>query len=230
MSELYFMVTITDRMNLPSFEAVYKENHITTNFITLGYGTASSDILGVLGLDNLEKAVCFTVVTDKVWEIVKKGLKKRLHIDIPGTGIAFTVPMSSIGGRRELMFLTEEQNYEKGEESTLKDTAYELLVVIANQGYSDLIMNSAREFGAGGGTVIHAKGTGMERAERFFGISLASEKDIIFIVAKSEEKSAIMQSIMKNNGMTNKAKAIVFSLPVTDTAGLRLIEEDEESA
>ena len=149
-----------------------------------------------------------------------------MQIDVPGTGIVFIIPLSSIGGKRELMFLTENQRYEKGEESNLKDTTHELLLVIANQGYSDLIMEAAREAGAGGGTVVHAKGSGMEGAEKFLGVSLAIEKEIIYIVAKKELKNPIMQSIMKKAGMESKAKSIIFSLPVTSTAGLRLIEED----
>ena len=87
-------------------------------------------------------------------------------------------------------------------------------------------MDAAKGAGAGGGTVVHAKGTGMERAEAFFGVSLASEKEMIFIVAKSEQKNAIMQAVMRGAGMDTRAKAIVFSLPVTNTAGLRLMEEE----
>ena len=73
--------------------------------------------------------------------------------------------------------------------------------------------------------MIHAKGTGMEQAEKFMGVSLAAEKEMIFIVAKKEQKNQIMQAIMEKAGLDSKAKSIVFSLPVTDTAGLRLIED-----
>ena len=65
----------------------------------------------------------------------------------------------------------------------------------------------------------------MEVAEKFMGVSLAAEKEVVFIVSKTAEKNAIMQAIMKNAGLDSKAKSIVFSLPVTDTAGLRLIED-----
>ena len=86
-------------------------------------------------------------------------------------------------------------------------------------------MDAARSAGAYGGTVIHAKGTGMEQAEKFMGVTLASEKEIIFIVAKKEQKNDIMKAVMEQAGMQSKAKSIVFSLPVTDTAGLRLMED-----
>lgn len=227
MSQIYLMTTITGRNMLPKFLPFYQEQGVSVNMVTLGRGTAVSEMLDYFGLDTSEKAVLLAVVTGDTWNVVKKGLRRKFQIDVPGTGIAFTVPLSSIGGRRELQFLTEYQPYEKGEESSLKDTKHELIVVIANQGYSNLVMDAARSAGAGGGSVLHAKGTGMERAESFFGVSLASEKEMIFIVTKTSQRKAIMEAVMKQAGMDSKAKSIAFSLPVADTAGLRLTEDEE---
>ena len=140
------------------------------------------------------------------------------------TGIAFIIPVSSIGGKRALQFLTEHQTFALKEESTLKDTRYELLLVIANQGHTGSIMDAARAAGAGGGTVIHAKGTGMEGAAHFMGVDLVNEKELVLIVSRTTLKNQIMQAIMQGAGP--KAGAIVFSLPVTDTAGLRLLDEE----
>ncbi len=225
MDKLYLMVAIINRSAVKKFIALYKKNGVNVTFITSGDGTAISETLDYLGLERSEKAVALAVVTRTTWRSIKKGLEHELKIDIPGTGIAFIVPMSSIGGKKPLFFLTENQNYEKGEETTLKDTKYELLIVIANQGYTDLIMDAAREENAAGGTVIHARGTGMEGSKKFFGVSLASEKEMIFIVVKTEMKNNIMKSIMDKAGMSTKAQSIVFSLPVTSTAGMRLMEE-----
>ena len=69
----------------------------------------------------------------------------------------------------------------------------------------------------------------MKRAEQFLGVSLVSEKELVLIVARSEQKNAIMQAIMEKAGITSKAGTIVFSLPVTDTAGLRILEDTEEN-
>lgn len=226
MSEIYMMVTVTNRSRAEKFLSFYKERKIEVMLVTLGAGTANSDMLDYFGLETSEKAVIFSFVTDTVWKRIKKDLQKLMQIDIPDRGIAFIIPLSSIGGKRELMFLTENQNYEKGEETSLKDTTYELLVMIINQGYTDLVMDAARRAGAAGGTVIHAKGTGMERAEQFLGVSLASEKEMIMVVTKKKQKNDIMKAVMRDAGMESKAKAIVFSLPVTSTAGLRLLEDD----
>lgn len=225
MGSLYLMTTIVDRKIANKYVDLYKENDLNVMLLTLGLGTASNDILDYLGLDNPEKAVAFSVLQEDSWTEIKKQLQKKLKIDAPGGGIAFIIPLSSIGGKKALQFLLENEDYQKQEESTLKNTTHDLIIVIAEQGYTNLIMDAARSAGAHGGTVIHAKGTGMEAAEKFMGVSLAAEKEIVFIVAKTEEKNAIMQAIMKEAGLNSKAKAITFSLPVTDTAGLRLVED-----
>lgn len=227
MSELNLMVTISDRNQSRRFLALYKEHHVTVALISLGRGTAADDILNSFGLEASEKTVIFSLVTREEWKEIKGGLEKQIKIDIPGTGIAFIVPVSSIGGVRQLQFLTEGRGFEKEGESALKGTKYELLVVIAEQGYTEMIMEAAREARAVGGTVIHAKGTGMEKAEQFLGVSLAAEKEMIFIVVQQTDKNAIMRAIMDKAGLHSRAKAIAFSLPVSDTAGMRLIEQGE---
>ena len=226
MSELYLAMTITSREMLPKFLEAYDKNNMPIGFVSLGYGTAKDDILDMLGLVRSEKAVGMTVVTGAGWEEAKWYLRKKMYIDVPDTGISFIIPMSSIGGKRELAFLTAGQNYRKGEESVMKDTTMELLVVVSNQGHNDLVMDAARGAGAYGGTVIHARGTGMNQAELFFGVSLASEKDLTFIVTKKNQRNAIMSAIMKEAGMETPAQSIVFSLPVTDAVGLNTGDED----
>ena len=96
---------------------------------------------------------------------------------------------------------------------------YSAVVVIANRGCIDLVMDAARAAGATGGTVIHARGTGARTAERFFGVTLADERDIYFIVTAAEARAAIMKSIVEAAGLHTPARAIVFSLPVSQAAG-----------
>lgn len=219
------MTTIVDRKIVQKYMELYQANALNVMFLSLGSGTAANEILDYLGLESTEKAVIFSVLEESSWDNIKRQLEKKLKIDAPGGGIAFIIPLSSIGGKKALQFLLESQDYQKEEESTLKKTTHELVVVIAEQGYTEMIMDAAREAGAYGGTVIHAKGTGMQAADKFMGVSLAAEKEIIYIVTKTEQKNAIMQAIMQKAGLESKAKSVVFSLPVTDTAGLRLVED-----
>ena len=103
---LYWMITITDRNQSQKFLSFYKTYGIEVVLSTLGKGTAASEILNDFGLEATQKAVLLSVVTGKVWSAVQKGLQTIMLIDIPGTGIAFTMPLSSIGGKRQLEFLT----------------------------------------------------------------------------------------------------------------------------
>ena len=214
-----------DRKKANKYMSLFQENDLHVFFWMLGYGTVSNEILDYLGLESPEKAVAISVLDEETWLHTKKQLEKKLQIDAPGGGISFIIPLSSVGGKKTLQFLLEKEDYNKEEESALKNTTHELIVIISEQGYTELIMEAAREAGAYGGTVLHAKGTGMEIAEKFMHMSLAAEKEVIYIVSRTEQKNAIMQAVMKKAGPDSKAKAITFSLPVTDTAGLRLIED-----
>ena len=229
MSDVYIMTTIIDRKNSKKYIDLYKKDKLEVMYITLGEGTARGDILDYLGLEASKKMVIFNFVQQRDWMLTKKDLQRKLQIDAPGEGIAFLVPLSSIGGKRTLQFLLDRQELPESEESTLKDTTYELIVAIADQGNLEMVMDAARGAGAYGGTVIHAKGTGMEYAEKYLGVTIAAEKAMIFIVTKKDQKNSIMKAIMEQAGMQTPAKTIVFSLPVTDTAGLRLVDLDEEN-
>ena len=228
MSELYMLVTVTDRKLTRRFSSFYEGLGLPVSVITAGYGTASSEVLAYFGLDGSGKSVLFHFVTDSTWKTVKRQLRLDMQIDIPGIGIAFLIPLSSIGGKKALNYLTCGQEFEKGEESALKETKHELLIAIANQGYTEQIMAAARKVHAAGGTIIHAKGTGNQMAEKFMGVTLVPEKEMVFIVVRKSQKNDIMRAIMDEAGTKTKAGTIVFSLPVTDTAGMRMMEELEE--
>lgn len=225
---IYLMVTVTDRNFTKKFTSFYSEHGLNVSAITVGSGTAASEILDYLGLGGSEKSVLFHVIAEEKWNVVKKALQTKIKIDMPGTGIVFLIPLSSIGGKKALRYLLSGQEFVIEEESVLKDTKYELLVVIANQGYAETVMSAARKAKASGGTIIHAKGTGSHEAEKFMGVTLVPEREMVFIVVKTERKNAIMRSIMDEAGVETKAGAVCFSLPVTDTAGMRLMEFTEE--
>ena len=226
--ELYMMITITNRNLTGRFLDFYKENGLEVIMVTVGYGTAASEVLDYFGLEGTEKSIMLQLITGQKWKEVKAGLQRKMKIDVPGIGIAFIVPLSSIGGKKALRYLISGQEFRKGEESSLKETKYELLIVIANQGYTELVMDAARKVHAAGGTVIHARGTGSENAQKFLGVTLVPEKELILIVVKKDQKNDIMNAIMQEAGLESKARSIVFSLPVTQTAGMRLMEEMEE--
>ena len=216
------MITITGKNQGERFSSLFKTEQLPVMLLTLGAGTASSEMLDYFGMESREKIVIFTVVTQESWRRVKRPMEEKLNIDVPGTGISFIVPVSSVGGGKAFRYLLAGQAYIKEEETELKNTEYELIIVISNYGYNNLVMDAARGAGAGGGTVVHSRGTGREKAEKFLGVTLAEEKEMTFIVTRSEKKNDIMKAIMEKAGLESKAKSILFSLPVTETTGLRI--------
>lgn len=226
MNAVYMLGIITNRGMRDKFIQFFKLHNIHVTLTVLGEGTANSAILDYLGLEATSKTLYFAFVTWDTWKLLKKDLYTQVKIDIPGRGIAFLIPLSSIGGKKKLQYLTAGQELSIEEESSLQNTDFELLITIANAGHIETIMDAARHAEAPGGTVIHAKGTGAEHARRFLGISLAEEKEMVFIVVRTQQKNAIMKAIMEQAGTKSPAGGIIFSLPVTSTAGLRLLEEE----
>ena len=226
MEGLQLVMAITDRDKTETVIGIFRECNVFTTDVVLGTGTAPMEILDYLYLSPNEKAVVLGVVTNAGLAPLLKTFKKKLYIDIPGNGIVATVPLNSIGGKRSLEYILDGQTLGSGEKENNMSikTDHELIFVIANEGYSDMIMDAARAAGAGGGTVIKAKGTGAEYSKKFFGFSIATEKEIHLLVTPAQGRNAIMKAIMENAGLDSKAQAIVFSMPVSNAIGLRAAE------
>lgn len=224
MDRAVLMIVITDRSRGGEFAAWFQSQGAALVLSALGQGTAATEVLDYLGLEATEKAVLL-LAAPRSGRIVRRAARE-LWLDVPGRGILMTVPISSVGGARARDYLLSWQAEE--DDDMDRDITHELIVVIANRGHTDQVMDAARSAGAAGGTTIHAKGTGTELARKFLGVSLAAEKEIVFILAKEADRKPIMKAVMTQAGMSTRAQAVAFSLPVTDLAGLRLLEEDGE--
>lgn len=62
---------------------------------------------------------------------------------------------------------------------------------------------------------------GGQEADRFLGIQLQKEKELVAILAKGEYKVPIMQTIADKAGLQTPAETVVLSLPVDSMEGLR---------
>ncbi len=97
---------------------------------------------------------------------------------------------------------------------------YEVIMCIVNAGYSDAVMDAAREVGARGGTVIHARGTANKEAEKYFHITIQPEKDIVMVLVPAEIKDDVLHAIYKNAGLKTAGQGIAFSMAVDHAVGL----------
>ena len=222
--ELYYMIGVTERKKSQTLLDICKELNMPMVLTNLARGTATSEHLSLHNLDRSEKAVVSTVTDAAGVRRLMRQAKLKLYIDIPGNGIMMAILLKSVAGGRTLAYLTGGKALEGGKPDM--DFEYELIVVILNEGYSELVMDAARAAGARGGTVLHAKGTGAAVSEKFLGVSLAQEKDMVYIVASSKQKAEIMRSVSQNAGTGTKAGAICFTLPISEVAGLRQFDEE----
>ena len=98
---------------------------------------------------------------------------------------------------------------------------HECIVCIVNSGYSETVMETAREAGAGGGTVLGARGTATKDAEKFFGITVHPEKEIVMILVKCEIRDAVLHALYQKVGLQTKGQGIAFALHVDSVVGMQ---------
>lgn len=97
---------------------------------------------------------------------------------------------------------------------------YQVIFSIVNAGCYEQVMDCAREAGATGGTVIHARGTSNPNAAKVFGISVQPEKEIVMIVVDEQIKDNVLHALYKTVGVNTPANGIAFALPVDDVVGI----------
>jgi len=242
---LTLMFFIIDWQKSHIISDIFVEEDVRFYFVTKGVGTANSDILDLLGIGAGEKAVALCLEQPVLVPVLLKEVRKKLGFYTPGTGIAFTVPLSAINDPVLLVFkqsilknekiaveleeraqsarYRDNANSEEGEnmesDNSREKFKFDLIFAIVNHGFSDEFMNTAREAGASGGTVINARGQAHEGAVKFFGISVQDEKEIILILTTHEKKVHIMQAVSEAHGLNSKAHGIVFSVPVDSVIG-----------
>lgn len=97
---------------------------------------------------------------------------------------------------------------------------FECILCIVNNGFSEVAMDAAKQYGARGGTVIHGRGTASKEAEKIFNITIQPEKEIVMILVQSDIRANILQALYTAVGTNTPAQGIAFSLPVDDVVGV----------
>ncbi|MDR2467662.1 MAG: hypothetical protein LBD22_01725 [Spirochaetaceae bacterium] len=233
---LQMVVFIVDWSKTKQISSIFQQVHVRFHFVAKGEGTANSEILDMLGIGKSEKAVILCLEQKQMVPTLLKEVHRRLGLHMPGAGIGFSIPLSGINApvvkvfkesveKSLAMFGASAETAGEGDEMT-HEAAHEpkcdLIVAILNQGYSEEFMSVAREAGAGGGTVINARGLMHQGPVKFFGISVQDEKEIIIILSKREKTFGIMEAGSAAFGVASKAEGIIFSLPAGNITGITL--------
>ena len=219
-SAVELVVAVVDTAQAESVLRVYRENRALVSFECMARGTARTEMLDLLGLGETSKAIVMCLAGHQLAQHLLERLGYELKMRYPGRGIAFSVPVTGIGVHWHKLLTQAEQTEVLDMDRAEKKDGFDVVAVVMEQGYTNLVMDVARKAGARGGTVISARGIAEDEVKQFFGIEIQAENEIVFLVVKSEEKQEIMTAIMKAVGMKTKSHGIVLSLPVSNAIGL----------
>ena len=100
------------------------------------------------------------------------------------------------------------------------NTENEVIFCVVNAGFGDAVMDAARAVGAGGGTILRARGTASPSAEKFFHITVQPEKEIVMIVAEASMRDALLHAFYSKVGLDTPGHGIAFSMPVDAVVGI----------
>ena len=107
---------------------------------------------------------------------------------------------------------------------------YELIFCIVNQGFSEAVMEAAKNAGATGGTVMKARGTAAKEAETFFKITIQPEKEVVMVLIPKALRDGVLHAVYKEAGLGTSGQGIAFSLPVEEAIGLAPAQEEKKNA
>ena len=221
--QFLMLVVIVDRDKTQKTVDCMTGQGVFSTFTMLARGTASSDVLNLLGLGDSKKDVILSSLrADSAESLLQKLIQER-KLDEPGRGIAFTVPLTSVLYKRGFSDLGDFPTSSEEEEETKMDELhyqYDLILAVTNNGYTDQVMDAAKSVRSSGGTIVKGRETGLKEGGKFFGVAIQPEKEIVMILTPKEFREPIMKAIQEKAGPHSKAGTFAVTLPVRDTAGL----------
>lgn len=210
---------ILDRRDARAAISVLRSTRTLLHFLMIAHGTAGTDLMSLLGLDSTDKTFIGCVCSPSGAIELTAKMSARMKMKAPGKGIAFTMPIDGIN-RASLDIIGDGSAQGAGSEERYQmSKKYCMMIAIVKEGYVEAVMEAAKSAGARGGTVLHGRTADLQGSS-FLGIDAFVEKDIVTILAPSDERGGIMRAIAKTCGMDTDAGGVIFSLPVDSIEGL----------
>lgn len=209
------IMSIVERGSGGKLVKLYQKNQVFTHIRFEGLGTATSEILDILGLGGSEKDIILSMTTRSAAAALLERLDDELRGAAPSRGIAFSIPMTAVSGLLAAFIdlRTKPENEGSGTMDNQQKTS--MILVTVNQGCTGAVMDTARKAGARGGTIIRGRWAGDESFAQASGITtLQAEKELIFIVVPTDLRSGIMDAISREHGLRTEAGAMVTSVGV----------------
>lgn len=99
---------------------------------------------------------------------------------------------------------------------------FKLIIVFIDDDKTDLVLDTARQCGAKGATVINnARGEGMKQSKTFFGLTLEAQRDALLLLVEEHISRHILEKIAIVADFDNKpGTGIAFQIDVEDAIGV----------
>lgn len=217
MEGIHVIVSIVERGRGTAIQKLYKKHAVFLHTQCPGRGTATSEIMDILGLGSSEKDVVLSYAESGAARRLLALLDNELRGAAGTAGIVFTLPLSGMNNLAAAAIDYYAQQNKKGnggEPPMENQSKNSLILVTCVRGSADQIMVTAREQGARGGTVIKARWSGMEELERGYDLELTAERDIVAIVVPNDKREAIMEAVNAAHGLRTPEQAMTCSAPI----------------
>ena len=103
--KLKLLFTVVDKGKAEFYLDVLSQFEVNFQMVTPGKGTATSELVDMLGL-NIHKAVLLSVVREDMVDPIMNCLEEKFATIRNGKGVAFAVPLSSVIGVNMYQFLS----------------------------------------------------------------------------------------------------------------------------
>lgn len=219
MDKMKLIVSFIERGQGNALAKYYAEYNVSCHFRGVGTGTASSDLLDVLGIGSSEKDVIFSLASAVNAERLMNRLSDNLR-NIRERGIVFSMPLTGLNNVVATVLERQGDAENRGGNDMDANTAGSLVLVMVNQGHTDAVMNTARAAGARGGTILRSRFMGLEELDSMYESMQEGEKEIIAMVVPTVQRNTIMDTINKKHGLKTAAGAVILSLGIDRIAKL----------
>ena len=167
--QLAVIMSIVERGSGTKLTNLYTKHQVFTHLRCEGRGTATSEIMDILGLGSSEKDIVLSIAPVSAARALLTALNEELRGSIPGRGIAFSAKLAAVSNLAAAVINTRTKLEKESGEMEQKQKS-SLILTIVNQGFTDIVMDTAKKAGARGGTIIRSRWVGEESFEQFYGI------------------------------------------------------------
>ena len=217
--DMKLIISFVERGQGNGLAKFYAEHNVSFSLQSVGVGTASSDLLDVLGIGSAEKDVLFSLASRVNAERLMDRLADNLR-NIREKGIVFSMPLTGLNNVVATVLERQGDAGNRGGDEMDANVANSLVLVMVNQGNTDAVMNTARAAGARGGTVIRSRFMGLAELDEMYESMQEGEKEIIAMVVPTTQRNTIMETINKKHGLKTEAGAVILSLGIDQIAKL----------